>query len=162
MRSTEFTQKRKQLERIDLQGLSPLDWIILTECERSNTTLLESLDPNSIEYLQGLTHYSAVPIIGKKYIPLMLMLMSEPTNRLSFQGGSSLVTLLKIRQVGKLTIYDFINGLGLKQSYPENRLSELSFSQLYVFETAEQFNMFSSALASKFNVDLPKVDFDES
>lgn len=160
MKSEEFI-KNKQLTFIDTEGLSPLDWIILDECKQKGITLIESLNPNSIEYLRGLTHYSSVPIVGKEYVPIFVMLMTEPDDRLSLQGGN-VATLSKIRQVENLTIYDFINGIGLIQSYPENRLSALSFSQLYAFETIEQYNMFASALATKFNVELPEVTFNES
>lgn len=163
MRSKEFlSSSLLKLEFTETNGLDPLDWIILTECHLQGKTLVESLDGNSMEYLKNLTHYSATPTVGKKYIPILVMLMTEPDNRISLQGESSPAMLVDIKQEGNLTIYEFINNAGERRPYPESRLSSLSFFQLYVFETAEQFNMFASGLASKFKVEIPRVEFNES
>lgn len=156
MRVKEFITN--QLQFTDTEGLPVLDWIILREHEIQGTTLFESLDKNSITYLDGLLSYSEIPVTGNQYIAISVMLMDGITNRLHVFGNDHRLTYIRSHQEGAMTVYEFDDN-GAKVTYPKSRLSALSYSITYLFTTQDKYDKVNSSINIKFNATLPEVVF---
>jgi hypothetical protein len=149
MRAHEFIAQTPDINH----GVNYLNVVLLAEAEYHNTTLHEQLSDADIEYLKSLKSFSVKPVPGKSYIPVMIVLM--PDQHIIAHGHPEGAEFLEAVPEGNLTICRFRTLSGDIIRYPDHRLTALSYTQLYVFDHAHNYNKFRSALALKFNQSLP-------
>lgn len=150
MKSRDFLQQYQVTELgKDTYGLTNmLDYIkIVEELTAPTGKLLESVSEDSISYINDLhKKYSVSDVkLGKSYIPVMLMIVEKQQPILV--GSKTQQKLLNISIEQNLTVYKFNNS-----KYPYTRLSNIMYTQLFMFDSFAKFNNFLSALHIKFNV----------
>jgi len=159
MKEQSVTEGIRPISKIDTEGLSLVDWYILHEHKLENTTLFESLDQTAIDYLDSLEHYSSPVKIGNFYVPVFLMLYSAPQNNVTYFGETELCKMISITTKNKIEIYNFVSNHGKESSWPHTRLSNITYSKLYLFDDVSKYNDFRSAIALKFNTSIPEATF---
>jgi hypothetical protein len=155
MRAYEFISENWKIKHINTEGLSCSDWLTLLE-NKTHNTLLENLDQSEIDYLDGLESYAVDGIVGEKYVPIFVMLLS---NRLTCYGLNHLAELVNIKHVAGLDEYTFKDNMGNFDKWPSSRLSMLSYAKLYLFDNSKNFEEFRTAIAMKFEPIIPEASF---
>lgn len=153
MRFTEFNKVAQlQIEEIpeeftDINGVAhALDYVLATEAELSGKMLSENIKPTTVAQIEKLMSLGVNnPKVGKDYIPVFVLYISEDVIRL--YGSSVPLELQQITNQDGLTLYDFGKG----KQYPNKRLSKLSYSQLFMFDNASNFDKFINLMSLRFN-----------
>ena len=153
MRSEEFIIE----SWVDINGCTNyIDAIIIEECRISDSTLLESLQNDEIEYIKNVKESMPIPSIGKCYAPILIMLF--PT-KVTVMGDKKLMKFTGKNTDGALTILTFTDGSSVK-TYPDSRLSAVSYAELFTFENSTQYDDFKMKMHLKFdNLTLPTINF---
>jgi len=156
MRFAEFSKiKNLPLEKVpesfrDINGvLNVLDYIQVVEAEISGKLLSEDLDQPTIKQVEKLLSLSVTtPVVGNKYIPAFAFYTGN--NQMRLFGSTTPLELLEIFvDSNGITIYQFEQN----KKYPDTRLSNTSYSQLFVFDNISNFNKFIGVMTLRFNVD---------
>lgn len=130
------------------EGMSIADKISIFESYYANGALLESND-HSIKYFEGLLKYSSDLEKNKKYIVTPLMLVQNKVVSLN----TDLLTLTFLSHDGNTLVFEKPNGSLIK--FPEDFEGEQGITHTFVFNNLNSYNNFRSALALKFNLNLP-------
>lgn len=130
-------------------GLSVEEKLIIFEEYFVKGTLKESNAGDTMKYFNSLSKLSNVPVVGQHYIVVPLILVNnsvmtlDTPQRLEFMGSQ-----------GKH--YMFKGSHGTKE-YPSKELRNVSVYETFTFLNSSNYNKFKTALALKFNVDLPEM-----
>lgn len=150
MRAREFTSIK------DINNVySYVDAVLFLEAELNESTLHEQLNSSDVDYINELSMFSTVPIQNKSYFPLMVMLTPYGPR---IMGEAVLQKFKRKFNDNGVTVYEFQHNDNTVR-YPDRRLSALSHVQTFIFEQAEVYNKFRTALGMKFNVKTPDVIF---
>lgn len=142
----------------DINGnVNYCDYIELIDSELSESSLFEQLSSNDIDYIKSLKPYSAIPKIGEYYAPVMAFLLPD---NLKFFGAKQPLQLKQIRNNSGVEVYDFVDNTGKVSTYPDTRLTEKSYAELFLFDNAQAYLTFKLAITLKFkDVELPNITF---
>ena len=151
MKASEFLIE--EIQCIDTEGLDAAEWITLYEYNFDKKLILESIEQSDIDYLDGLKSYSKHGIIGQKYLPAFIMLLPKPNKQITYLGATQVLTLLKIDNDEHI----FTDGQLIKK-WPFTRLTDVSYSRLYLINNKDDYDGLNIALTLKFGVSLPEVN----
>ena len=135
-------------------------YIELVESRLSKSSLFEQLAISDVDYIKSLKSLSADAKIGEYYAPVMAFLLP---NSLKFFGDKTLLELKRIRNDNGTEVYDFVDDSGNIKTYPDTRLTEKSYAELFLFGDAQAYLKFKLAITLKFkDVKLPNITFGKS
>jgi len=139
------------------QHVDMSDYLAFLECQQAQKTLFESIDKSNIEYLDSLRNLSAKAKVGRMYVPVLTMLTEK---NLRILGNTTPMELIKILPNDQ---YLFKDSTGVTRTYPDKRLSDISYTKLFLFNTAATYSKFCTAINIKFkDVTTPTIHFDKS
>jgi len=132
----------------DINGeLNMLDYVLAVEAEMSNKPLSEDIDRKLVNQIEKMSSLAVDnPKVGEKYIPAFVFYVSDKQVRV--HGSATPLELLEIENENGSTVYNFGNG----KRYPDKRLSNLSYSRLFLFDNKPNFNKFMDVMSLRFNV----------
>ena len=133
------------------EGMSIDDKISIFESYYASGIILES-DDHAVKYFNGLLNYSVDPKKNKKYIVTPLMLIQNRVIPLN----TDLLTLTFQEHVGNNLVFTRDDGTAIR--FPEDLTGQHGITRTFVFNNAESYNNFRSALLLKFNLKLPSAD----
>ena len=125
----------------------------LIESEATNQPFVEEMDENEIQQLELLDKLSTKKqvSVGDSVIPIGILYVHK--GKILVQGKKSLTKITNIKN----NVYTFENGL----QFPDKRLSDKSFSKLYMFDNIVDFDKFFNILTLKFDLQFPKIQEQE-
>lgn len=121
----------------------------LLESELTNTPFIEEIDTSEIQQLELLDKLTTKQQlhIGDSVIPIGIIYVHK--GKILVQGKKSMTKIIDIQH----DIYTFENGL----QFPNKRLSDKSFSKLYMFDNLINFEKFFNVLILNFDLQFPKI-----
>jgi GNAT superfamily N-acetyltransferase len=145
----------------DINGnINYCHYIELMDSELSESSLFEQLSSDDVDYIKSLKSYSAIPKIGEYYAPVMAFLLPSD---LKFFGDKQPLQLTRIRNDSGVEVYDFVDDSGKVKTYPDTRLTEKSYAELFLFNDAQVYLKFKLAITLKFkDATLPNITFSKS
>jgi hypothetical protein len=122
----------------------------LLESEITGQPFVEEMDTAEIHQLELLDKLSTKKqlTVGDNVIPIGILYVHK--GKIIVQGKKSMTKITNIKD----NIYTFENGL----QFPHKRLSNISFSKLYMFDNQLNFDKFFNILALKFDMPFNKIE----
>ena len=157
-----FISKRQEINYIyGLNGSIPSEtWCQLVEQHFHQTTYLsESLDRELVSQIQSCEKaFSIEPVLGKKYIPVPIFLLSGNLQILDTNGSfpaltSEFNTLTKINADS----LEFISPHSKASIWPYNRLSKLGYMTVILADSEQTYNKLRTWIELKFDRSLPPL-----
>lgn len=116
-------------------------WVYIMESTLVSSNLQESMDDSDIQQLQKLQLLTAKNItIGQYYIPIFVLYVNK--GQIFIQGSPKFHKLIKID-----TEYHFEDNI----KFPNTSLTNLMFTQLYLFDTIQNMKKFFTIINLKFD-----------
>ena len=123
-------------------------YLDLLEAEYTGTKLVEELEQHTVQFLKNLKKLSVnSPQIGNVYSYIFLIFTSN--DKLHVLGNQKSVELVKINNGA----YTFADG----KTYPDQRISTISASFLYVFDNTQNLNKVFNLLNLKFDTQIESL-----
>lgn len=157
MRVNEFLTEQITWESFDQTNLSVRDKLTLLENHASNRTLSEDIDSSTIEYINAIKATTIIkPVINNWYIGVALMILSD--TRLSvLHNGTRVKYIKEFIDNDNTEIYQFELENGNTTNWPNNVISKLSYTTIFLFDTVNAYNQFKSLMALKFRIALADI-----
>ena len=145
---------------IDINGtLNYRHYIRALESKYKNKPILEELDDKDVDYIKNLKYLSANPVIGEKYVPIVVSLLVDD---LHIQGHNELCVLEKIEKHGSVDEYTFRTPSGNTKIFPDREMTNISYTELFLFNDRSKYEKFNLMISLKFNKKLPGSTLTES
>ena len=162
MRAIGFTTKEGELNYITnmrAAGNYPeipwKSWISIVESSMSTTRFLkEDLDPETVEQVKRLKKLGSSPQIGKKYIPVEIIILNRSVH-IMVNGEFPSDSPAKF-----LTLDELNNGhmkLGGRE-VPNNYLSKVAYADVILIDSVEKYDHLRTMVELQFEITLPPVE----
>lgn len=157
MKINEILLEQVTWDLLNNTDLSVRDKLSLLESYLSNHTLFEDIDNTTIEYINSIkSHTITSPIINKWYIGVALMVLSD--TRISVLHNGTKVKYIKdFVDNDKTEIYQFELEDSNTTNWPNNVISKLSYTTIFLFDDINAYNQFKSLIALKFHTSLTDI-----
>lgn len=153
-----LSDQEKYLNSIN--GTVPMEtWLIFLEEMLGNTHLLESVDQDILSQVKNLEKLGVKnPIIGKKYIPIPILVIKNQIHIMNILGQDNLQTPAQFLTLAALTdstyVFKFKNRT---MEYPYGKNHKSVYSTVLVVDDESMYDKISMLIELYFDTKLPSI-----